>query len=107
PISLSRNFMECRVLLTGAELDLFTHLAEPATSRDLADKQGWHERPLTAVLDALAAMGLLIKKDGHYQTDPARPAAHAQALGHHLDQLDELDPHRGRNRWCPKDPGPV
>lgn len=69
-LSLSRNFMECRVLLTGAELDLFTHLAQPASSRDLAQKQGWHERPLTVVLDALAAMGVLIKKDGQYQTDP-------------------------------------
>ncbi len=69
-LSLSRNFMECRVLLTGAELDIFSHLAEPASSRDLAQKQGWHERPLTVLLDALAAMGLLIKKDRHYRTDP-------------------------------------
>jgi hypothetical protein len=70
-LALSRNFMECRVLLTGAELNIFKHLAEPASSRDLAEKQGWHERPLTVVLDALTAMGLLIKKDGHYRTVPA------------------------------------
>jgi ubiquinone/menaquinone biosynthesis C-methylase UbiE len=69
-LSLSRSFMECRVLLTGAELDIFTHLAEPASSSDLAEKQGWHERPLTVVLDALAAMGMLIKEDRHYRTDP-------------------------------------
>ncbi|WDP91386.1 MAG: methyltransferase domain-containing protein [Desulfobacter sp.] len=69
-LSLSRNFMECRVLLTGAELDIFTYLAEPASSRALAERQGWHERPLAVVLDALAAMGLLIKADGQYHTDP-------------------------------------
>jgi predicted O-methyltransferase YrrM len=68
-LALSRNFMECRVLLTGAELDIFTCLAEPVSSRDLAEKQGWHERPLTILLDALTAMGLLIKKNGHYRTD--------------------------------------
>ena len=68
-LALSRNFMECRVLLTGAELDIFTCLAKPASSRDLAEKQGWHERPLTVVLDALTAIGLLIKKDGFYRTD--------------------------------------
>ena len=45
-------------------------MAGPASSGDLAEKQGWHERPLTVFLDALAAMGLLIKKDGKYQTDP-------------------------------------
>ena len=69
-LALSRNFMECRLLLTGAELDIFTRLAEPAACEDLAERHGWHERPLTVLLDALAAMGLLIKKDGHYRTDP-------------------------------------
>lgn len=69
-LALSRNFMECRVLLTGAEINIFTRLAEPVSSRDLAGKQGWHERPLTVLLDALTAMGLLIKKDGLYRTDP-------------------------------------
>lgn len=68
-LSLSRNFMECRVLLTGAELNIFKHLAEPAASRDIARNQGWHERPLTVLLDALTAMGLLIKTGTRYQTD--------------------------------------
>lgn len=69
-LALSRNFMECRLLLTGAELDIFTRLAEPASSMGLAEKQGWHERPLAVLLDALTAMGLLIKKGGLYRTDP-------------------------------------
>jgi predicted O-methyltransferase YrrM len=69
-LALSRNFMECRALLTGAELNIFNHLADFAASRELAEKQGWHERPLTVVLDALTAIGLLIKKDGLYRTDP-------------------------------------
>lgn len=69
-LSLARNFMECRILLTGAELDLFTLATEPRSSAELAESQGWHVRPLTVVLDALAAMGLLIKHDGRYRTDP-------------------------------------
>jgi ubiquinone/menaquinone biosynthesis C-methylase UbiE len=68
-LALSRNFMECRLLLTGAELDIFTRLEEPASSMGLAEKQGWHERPLTVLLDALTAMGLLVKIDGLYRTD--------------------------------------
>jgi len=67
-LALSRSFMECRVLLTAAELDIFTLLAEPAASRDLAVRQGWHGRPLTVLLDALTAMGLLVKQDGRYRT---------------------------------------
>jgi precorrin-6B methylase 2 len=69
-LTLSRNFMECRVLLTGAELNIFTHLAKSSSSKDLAEKHGWHERPLTVLLDALTAMGLLIKKDELYGTNP-------------------------------------
>jgi hypothetical protein len=69
-LALSRNFMECRVLLTGAQLDIFTHLAQPASSGDLAERQGWHVRALTVLLDALSAIGLLLKKDGRYRTDP-------------------------------------
>ncbi len=69
-LALSRNFMECRVLLTGAELNIFKLLAEPASSRDVAQNQDWHERPLTVLLDALSAMGLLMKSGSRYQTDP-------------------------------------
>jgi SAM-dependent methyltransferase len=69
-LALSRNFMDCRVLLTGAELNIFMHLTDFTSSKNLAKKQGWHERPLTVLLDALTAMGLVIKKDGLYRTDP-------------------------------------
>jgi predicted O-methyltransferase YrrM len=69
-LTLSRNFMECRVLLSGAELNIFKHLAVPISSRDLAKRQGWYERPLTVLLDALAAMGLVVKQNGRYQTEP-------------------------------------
>lgn len=59
---LARSFMESRVLLTAAELDLFTLLArQPATAEDLATAHHWRLRPLTVVLDALAGMGLLEK----------------------------------------------
>lgn len=67
-MALSRNFMECRVLLTGAELDIFKRLALPVSAKALAEANGWHERPLIMLLDALAAMGLIQKKDGCYQT---------------------------------------
>lgn len=71
-MSLSRAFMESRVLLTGAELDLFTLTAsEPFGAREIAGRIGADLRALTIVLDALAAMGLLIKKDDAYRTEPS------------------------------------
>jgi predicted O-methyltransferase YrrM len=68
---LSRAFMEARVLLTAAELDLFTELArEPRTAAALAQSRRWQVRPLTVVLDALVAMALLEKHDDNYRCPP-------------------------------------
>jgi predicted O-methyltransferase YrrM len=63
--------MEARVLLTAAELDLFTELVrEPRTAAALAQARRWQVRPLTVVLDALAAMALLEKRDDCYHCPP-------------------------------------
>jgi hypothetical protein len=71
-MGLSRAFMESRVFLTGAELDLFTlTAAAPLTAEQIAGRIGADRRALTIVLDALAAMGLLIKQDGAYRSEPS------------------------------------
>lgn len=57
-------FMKSRVILTAAELDIFTLLdGEPATAAGLAKKGGFNRRAVARVLDALVAFGL-IAKDG-------------------------------------------
>lgn len=63
-LQLSRDFMECRILLTGAELNIFTALGrKKQTAAELAGQTGLALRGLAPLLDALAAMGLL-EKDG-------------------------------------------
>lgn len=69
-MSLTRGFMTSRVLLTGAELNVFTLLSRPKTVAVLIEETGWHERPLTMLLDALTALGVLQKEDGTYRTEP-------------------------------------
>jgi predicted O-methyltransferase YrrM len=70
-LDLSRNFMESRILLTGAELNLFSLLASsPLTAQEVAARIGANLRALIIVLDALAAMGLLAKKKGRYSCPP-------------------------------------
>jgi predicted O-methyltransferase YrrM len=65
-------FMESRVFLTGVELDLFTLVAvEPLSAEQIAERIDADLRALTVVLDALTAMGLLIKQNGTYQTEPS------------------------------------
>ena len=71
-LELARNFMESRVLLTGAELNLFTLLAsEPLSAEEVAFRTGANLRALTILLDALAAMELLVKREGRYSCPPA------------------------------------
>lgn len=76
-LGMARAFHECRVLLTAAELDLFTRLApEPLSAEEVVARLHGELRPARVVLDALAALGLLTKQDGRYQT----PAALAPLL---------------------------
>jgi protein-L-isoaspartate O-methyltransferase len=71
-LGIARAFQESRVLLSGAELDLFTLLAPaPMKAPDIAAQIGADLRALTIELDALAAMGLLVKRDGAYRTEPS------------------------------------
>ena len=67
-LRLSRNFMECRIMLSGAELNLFTILHQtPMTAEEISIRIGADLRAMTILLDALAAMGLLVKQSETYQ----------------------------------------
>lgn len=61
------GFMKSRVILTGAELDIFTLLdGSPETLPALARRTGFNKRSLTRLVDALTALGFLKKEDGVY-----------------------------------------
>ena len=78
-LDLARNFMESRILLTGAELNLFTILtSESLSAKEVAGRTGADLRALTIVLDALAAMELLAKREGRYSCTPAVSALLSQ-----------------------------
>lgn len=63
-----RGFLKGRVILTAAELDLFTRLdKERATAEDLAKGLECDRRCLTRLLDCLVALELLSKQDSIYQ----------------------------------------
>ncbi len=70
-LALARGWSEARVLLTGAELDLFTVLARgPARAAAVAQTLGGDLRAITIILDALTAMDLLEKREGVYSCAP-------------------------------------
>jgi hypothetical protein len=69
---IARGFMECRLLLTSVELNLFSLVASnPLSAEEIAGKVKGDLRATTILLDALSALGFLEKKDNRYQTVPS------------------------------------
>ncbi len=70
-LKISRGFMESRIFLSGAELDLYTVLSERTlTAAEVAARIAGEQAAVEILLDALAAMGLLRKEESAYSTDP-------------------------------------
>lgn len=66
-----RNFMESRIILTGAELDIFTQIHQGTqTAEELSAKNNFDLRALTRLLDAIVVYGFLSKENGRYQLTP-------------------------------------
>jgi SAM-dependent methyltransferase len=69
-LALARGFMESRILLTAAQLNLFSLLQErPLDSMEVADRCQADKRAMTILLDALAAVGLLTKVGETYRCE--------------------------------------
>jgi predicted O-methyltransferase YrrM len=68
---LSRGFMAARIIIAAAELEIFDHLEdEGATAEEMAASFGGTDRAYVIVLNALAALGLIEKKEGRYRNTP-------------------------------------
>ncbi len=66
-----RGFQESRAILTALELDLFTAVAEGATAAEVAAKLGAAPRSTEMLLNALASLRLLVKREGVFHNSPA------------------------------------
>lgn len=63
------NIMKGRIILTAAELDIFSHIhKKKATAAELASGLGLDRRAVTRLLDCLVAFGLLKKDYDIYET---------------------------------------
>lgn len=71
-LKLGTGFFASKVLLSAVELELFTVLAErPETLAAISSRLGLHPRGARDFLDALVALKLLDRNDGHYANTPA------------------------------------
>ena len=62
-----RAYMESRALLTALELDIFSAVGNGATAAEVAQKISTHPRATEMLLNALVAMGLLVKQQGVFR----------------------------------------
>jgi len=65
-----RAFQESRALLTAIELDLFSAVGQGATAVEAANRLGTDERATEMLMNALAALGMLEKKNGVFRNTP-------------------------------------
>ncbi len=66
-----RGFMKSRIILTGVELDLFTHIQRGLnTAEGIARKNGLDIRATARLMDAIVTFGLLTKMGGRYELTP-------------------------------------
>jgi len=66
-----RGYMESRTLLTALELDIFSAVGAGSTADEVARKTATHPRATEMLLNALAAMGVLVKHQGVFRNTPA------------------------------------
>ena len=68
-ISEVRGFLKSRLILSAAELNLFTRLdGNFVSAKDLADMLSLNERATTRILDCLITYDLLEKENDQYRT---------------------------------------
>jgi hypothetical protein len=67
----ARGFWEARILMTAAELDIFSHLLdEPKTADQVAQELSSDSRATEMLLNALVALEMLVKKEGAFGVRP-------------------------------------
>src|ERR1019366_3936296 len=83
-----RAFQESRVLLTALELDVFAALGKGASAAELSAQLGTDARATEMLLNALVAVGALLKRDGVFHcTDESKALAPARSGLLHMVHL--------------------
>ena len=83
-----RAFQESRVLLTALELDVFAALGEGASAPELSSQLATDARATEILLNALVAVGALLKRDGVFRcTEESKALATARAGLLHMVHL--------------------
>lgn len=71
-LQVGLGFWPSKVLLSAVEMELFTDLAKgPQSLESIRGRHGLHPRSARDFLDALVALGFLLRAGGEYSNTPA------------------------------------
>src|SRR5271154_5496269 len=74
-LQVGLGFWNSKVLLSAVEMELFTDLAKgPQSLESIQGRLGLHPRSARDFLDALVALGFLLRERGEYSNAPATDA---------------------------------
>ena len=74
-LQVGLGFWPSKVLLSAVEMELFTDLAKgPQPLESVRGRHGLHPRSARDFLDALVALGFLLRAGGEYSNAPAADA---------------------------------
>ena len=91
-LQLSFSFMPARVLMTAAQLNVFTHIAEgKRTADEIASAENASPRGLRMLLDALTVSELLTKSDDSYELAPLAAQCLVKGKDDYIGELWESD----------------
>jgi hypothetical protein len=94
------GFWPSKVLLSAVEMELFTDLAKaPQTLESLQGRLGLHPRAARDFLDALVALGFLLRTGGEYSNTPATDLFLDKHKPSYIGGMLEMANHRLYGSW--------
>jgi len=100
-MQLGTAFWGSKTLLSAVDLGLFTYLAEgPRTCEEIRQSLGLHKRSVRDFLDALVALGMLVREDAHYANTPETDAFLDRAKPSYIGGLLEMFSKRLYSNWA-------
>jgi hypothetical protein len=100
-MQVGMGFWPSKVLLSAVEMELFTELAKsPQPLDSLQGRMGVHPRAARDFLDALVALGFLLRQDGIYSNTPATGLFLDKHKPSYIGGILEMANHRLYGAWA-------
>lgn len=99
-LQIGFGFWASKTLLSAVEMEVFTELAKrPEGLEELTGRLGLHPRSARDFLDALVALGFLVRREGIYSNTPASDVFLDKRKPSYIGGILEMCNHRSYGHW--------